>query len=399
MGCCAQRARLDCDAMMGGDCILIEQDYRHEDIVTLTEKSVPTYMVLNRLYHLSDLPKFSNLATVTKGVEESAHKGPQRNYLSAYHNQQSYSNHEIRRYGDAKSGKISPYKVGSPERLQLGSGDKPLHLHANQLADALINSGGKSLINNQSNNQQNIEGVQSQYGSEPLSQFMAVQMQPTVLPINFTQKEEMIIMIMNLMRAKPKLFVKQIEGLRSLYEMAPGMRYIPKAVLRPMDVDQSIAFLESCHRCQGLEISPELCQISREQTLVIPQSRIGGGDLSTIYNSGQMRKVGPSGGRRKSQNPSRQEQRSHSRQGSSESRLKQLLGTSGAQKNVQNDLDESFETIKQSSGLKERQGQLKSQKELSKVFCQVYLEVQKHESRPILEAHCPRVHWRKILHP
>ena len=54
----------------------------------------------------------------------------------------------------------------------------------------------------------------------------------------------MMIMIINLLRVMPKLFINQIDGLRSHYEVRPGMRYIPRNImLRSVDVESCINFL------------------------------------------------------------------------------------------------------------------------------------------------------------
>ena len=67
----------------------------------------------------------------------------------------------------------------------------------------------------------------------------------------------MIFMIINLMRVRPRLFLTQIDGLRSHYEIGgPGMRYIPRnMMLRSADVEACVNYLLLCDTVQGLELS------------------------------------------------------------------------------------------------------------------------------------------------
>ena len=53
-----------------------------------------------------------------------------------------------------------------------------------------------------------------------------------------------MLMITNLLRVRPRLFINQVEGLRTQYEVGPGRRYVPRnMMLRSTDVEACIDFL------------------------------------------------------------------------------------------------------------------------------------------------------------
>lgn len=76
----------------------------------------------------------------------------------------------------------------------------------------------------------------------------------------------MILMIINLIRTKPRMFLRQIEGLRSQYEGGGyGLRYVPRSlILRAVDVEACVTFLTLSEATHPLEISHELSKLCRE---------------------------------------------------------------------------------------------------------------------------------------
>lgn len=77
----------------------------------------------------------------------------------------------------------------------------------------------------------------------------------------FHRKEHMIYMIINLLRVKPKIFLFQMESLKSKYERGAKPRTM---MFYSNDVEQCINLLQLSEPMHALELSEELCQMCQE---------------------------------------------------------------------------------------------------------------------------------------
>ena len=76
------------------------------------------------------------------------------------------------------------------------------------------------------------------------------------------RKELMIMMIINLLRVRPKLFLYQVENMRVKYQGNSGSK--PRTMmLYSSDVEACINLLQMAEPMQPLEVSHELCRLTQ----------------------------------------------------------------------------------------------------------------------------------------
>ena len=79
------------------------------------------------------------------------------------------------------------------------------------------------------------------------------------------KKERLIMMIINLLRVKPQIFMQQI----NMFKVKCDMRQRPKnLVFLAEDVEQAIELLEQTQPTHPLELNSELCAYARSEKKV-----------------------------------------------------------------------------------------------------------------------------------
>jgi len=75
----------------------------------------------------------------------------------------------------------------------------------------------------------------------------------------FHRKEQMMAMIVNLLRVRPKLFLAQLEGLRATSGNKPRTLMVHAG-----DVEAAANLLALAEPVQALVVAPELCSVARQ---------------------------------------------------------------------------------------------------------------------------------------